>query len=271
MTSAPDADADADAATPARGLAPRCPPSDDAAVSAPTLRIGPLVLGAAPFVAVPLDDGPAAAEVQALRARGLDLAELRIDHFAAQDAGAVRAVLARYAGIPTLATIRIAAEGGAWAGAEAARAKLFLALLDAVDAVDVELAADEVLAEVAPAARAAGRLVVVSHHDFTATPPPPALAEVVARARAAGADVVKIAAAVRGPEDVQALARVLLEPAPIGRIVIGMGEAGLATRVLFPALGSLVTYAHAGRATAPGQLPLDELVALLRRLHLRPA
>jgi imidazolonepropionase-like amidohydrolase len=87
--------------------------------------------------------------------------------------------------------------------------------------------------------------------------------------RRAGADVVKVAAAVRGPEDVRALARVLVEPAPIGRIVIGMGEAALATRVLFPALGSLVTYAHAGRATAPGQLPLDELVALLRRLGLR--
>jgi 3-dehydroquinate dehydratase-1 len=257
--------------TPARGLAPRRVPPDDPAVSAPALRIGPLALGTAPCVAVPVDDGVAAAELRALRARGLDLAELRIDHFAAPDAAAVRAVLDRCAGIPTLATIRIAAEGGAWTGTEAARARLFLALLDAVDAVDVELAAGEVLAEVAPAAQAAGRLVIASHHDFAATPPPPVLADVVARARAAGADVVKIAAAVRGPEDVRTLARVLLEPAPIGRIVVGMGEAGLATRVLFPALGSLVTYAHSGRATAPGQLPLDELVALLRRLHLRPA
>jgi 3-dehydroquinate dehydratase-1 len=240
-------------------------------MTARTLRIGPLALGDAPRIAVPFDDSPTRAELEALRARGLDVAELRVDHFAARDAGAVRALLPRYAGIPTLATIRIAAEGGGWQGGEAERTRLFLALLDAVDAVDVELAAGEVLREVLPAARSAGRLVIASHHDFAATPAPAALADVVARAADAGADVVKIAAAVRGPDDVRALARVLVEPAPIGRIVIGMGEAALATRVLFPALGSLVTYAHAGRATAPGQLPVDELVALLRRLGLRAA
>jgi len=235
------------------------------------LRIGPLALGAAPCVAAPFDDTRSRAEVQALRARGLDLAELRIDLFAARDPGAVRAELPKYEGLPTLATVRSAAEGGGWAESEAARAKLLLAVLDAVDAVDVELAAAEVLREVLPAAHAAGRLVIASHHDFAATPAPPVLADLVARAAGAGADVVKIAAAVRGPDDVRALARVLVEPAAIGRIVIGMGDAGLATRVLFPALGSLVTYAHVGRATAPGQLPLDELVALLRRLGLRPA
>jgi 3-dehydroquinate dehydratase-1 len=47
-----------------------------------------------------------------------------------------------------------------------------------------------------------------------------------------------------------------------------MGDAGVASRVLFPALGSLLTYASAGTQTAPGQLDLDEAVALLRRLRL---
>lgn len=240
-------------------------------MSAPPLQLGPLALGAAPRVAVAFDALPPRAEAEALRARGLELAELRVDLFARRDAAQVRAELAGCAGIPTLATIRIAAEGGAWDRSEAERTRLFLALLDAVDAVDLELATPGTFAEVAAAARAAGRLVIASHHDFAGTPPAAALADVVARAHAAGADVVKIASAVQGREDVCALARVLVEPAPIGRIVIGMGEAGVATRVLFPALGSLVTYAHAGRATAPGQLALDELVALLRRLGLRRA
>jgi 3-dehydroquinate dehydratase-1 len=53
-----------------------------------------------------------------------------------------------------------------------------------------------------------------------------------------------------------------------GLIVIGMGDAGVASRVLFPALGSLLTYAAAGTQTAPGQLALDEAVALLRRLGI---
>jgi len=46
-----------------------------------------------------------------------------------------------------------------------------------------------------------------------------------------------------------------------------MGDAAVATRVLFPALGSLLTYAHAGTETAPGQIPLVEMRQLLRRLY----
>ncbi len=233
------------------------------------LKIAALELGRTVAVAVPLDDTPSRAEVQALRARGLDVAELRVDAFASRSAASVLAELAKYDGIPTLATIRSRAEGGAWAGREAEREKLFLALLPHVGAIDVELAAPALLAELGPAAREAGCLLIASHHDFERTPEPSALADLIARAHGAGADVVKIAAAVRAPEDIRTLAAALLAPAEIGRIVIGMGEAGLATRVLFPALGSLVSYAHAGRSTAPGQLPLDELVDLLRRTGLR--
>lgn len=233
------------------------------------LRIGSLPLGAATAIAVPFDDTPARADVQALRARGLDVAELRVDSFASRDPAHALAELAKYDGIPTLATIRIRAEGGAWAGSEAERAKLFLALLPRVGAIDVELAAHEVLLELRAAAHESGRLVIASHHDFDRTPDAGALADIDARAQQAGADVVKIAARVRAPEDVRTLAAALLAPAPIGRIVIGMGDAGLATRVLFPALGSLLTYAQAGLSTAPGQLPLDELVGLLRRTGLR--
>jgi 3-dehydroquinate dehydratase-1 len=233
------------------------------------LRIAALELGRTVAVAVPFDDTPSRAEVQALRVRGLDVAELRVDAFASHGAESVLAELAKYEGIPTLATIRSHAEGGAWAGREAEREKLFLALLPHVGAIDVELAAPALLAALGPAARAAGRLLIASHHDFARTPEPGVLADLIARAHEAGADVVKIAAAVRVPEDIRTLAAALLAPAEIGRIVIGMGEAGLVTRVLFPALGSLVSYAHVGRSTAPGQLPLDELVDLLRRTGLR--
>jgi 3-dehydroquinate dehydratase-1 len=65
---------------------------------------------------------------------------------------------------------------------------------------------------------------------------------------------------------VRSLARLLVDASDIGLIAIGMGDAGVATRVLFPALGSLLTYAHGGNATAPGQIPLVEMQQLLRRL-----
>ena len=228
------------------------------------LKLGSLELGALPRLAVPFSDRASRAEVQALRRRGLDVAELRVDRFASPDPAHALAELDKFAGLPTIATIRLRREGGAWARGENERIALFRALAPRVDAVDVELAAAEIRAEVIEAAHRADALAIVSHHDFEKTPDPSALAEVVARAQEIGADVVKIAAAVRDPADVRALASAAL--ASPNSIVIGMGDVGLATRLLFAALGSLLTYASAGEATAPGQLPFDEMLALLRRL-----
>jgi 3-dehydroquinate dehydratase-1 len=216
-------------------------------------------------VAVPFADRTTRAEVLALARRGLDVAELRVDHFARFDPAHVLAQLDAFAGVPVLATIRSAAEGGGWQRPEAERLALFRALIPRVDAVDVEIAS-EIARDVVGAARGAGKLAITSFHDFAKTPGDGALADVVALGRALGADVVKIATAVAGPGDVRSLARLLVSTEDIGLIAIGMGDRAIATRLLFPALGSLLTYAHAGAATAPGQIPLDEMQSLLRRL-----
>ena len=229
------------------------------------LRIGSVELGVRPCVAVPFADRTTRAEVLALAVRGLDVAELRVDHFARFDAGHVLAQLDVFAGVPVLSTIRSAAEGGGWQGPEAERLALFHALIPRVDAVDVEIAS-EIARDVVGAARAAGKLAIASFHDVAKTPGDAALADAIARGRALGADVVKIATAVTGRADVRSLARLLVGTDDIGLIAIGMGDRALATRLLFPALGSLLTYAHAGAATAPGQIPLDEMQSLLRRL-----
>jgi 3-dehydroquinate dehydratase-1 len=215
---------------------------------------------------VPFADAATRAEVLSLVQRGLDVAELRVDHFARVDAASVLAQLDVFAGVPLLATIRSAAEGGGWKGTEADRLALFRALLPRVDAVDVEIAS-EIARDVVRDAQRAGRLAIASFHDFARTPGAGALAAVVARGRALGADVVKIATAVAGRDDLRSLARLLVDTDDIGLIAIGMGDAAVATRVLFPALGSLLTYAHAGNVTAPGQIPLVEMRQLLRRLY----
>jgi 3-dehydroquinate dehydratase type I len=179
----------------------------------------------------------------------------------------VLATLERFAGVPTLATIRHADEGGGFRGSEVERLALYRALVPRVDAVDVEVAA-EIAPPVIDAARDAGKLAIASFHDFAKTPAPAALDAVVARGRALGADVVKIAATVAGADDLRALARLLLAHEDAGLVVIGMGARGVASRVLFPLLGSLLTYAAADTQTAPGQLPLDDLVALQRQLRV---
>jgi 3-dehydroquinate dehydratase-1 len=216
-------------------------------------------------VAVPFDDRATRAGVAALAARGLDVAELRVDLFGSAERDHVLGLLPAFAGVATLATIRSAAEGGGWKGPEPERLALYRALAPRVDAIDVEIAS-AIAGEAIAAARDAGKLAIASFHDFAGTPDAGALDAVVARGRALGASVVKIATAARGSADLRALARVLVAHDDVGLVVVGMGDAGVASRVLFPALGSLLTYASADTQTAPGQLPIDDLVALLRRL-----
>jgi len=228
------------------------------------LRIGGVRLGGRPVVAVPFTDRATRAEVGAAAARGMDVAELRVDLFATSEPSRVLAVAPIFAGTATLATIRCAAEGGGWKGSESERAALYRALLPHADAIDVEIAS-AIARDLVAEARSREVLAIASFHDFAATPDAATLDGVVARGRALGADVVKIATHVADRRDLRTLARVLVAHDEVGLIVIGMGERAAASRVLFSALGSILTYATTETQTAPGQLPLDELVAALRR------
>jgi 3-dehydroquinate dehydratase-1 len=236
-----------------------------------SVRFGDLLLEAGkPAVAVSFTDADRPEDVAEAKAAGVALAELRIDLFADASIDNVVAAARRLSGLPLLATIRMSEEGGAWTGGEAARRALFEAVLPFVDAIDIELRAAETLAALAPQIAAAGKALVVSHHDFAATPSPDELADIARRARAAGADIVKVAATIVAEEDLNALAGLLTSrPAP-NLVVIGMGERGLVTRLLFPALGSLFTFAGKGeRASAPGQLSYERTLSLLSTLYPR--
>ena len=219
--------------------------------------------GGAPLVAVSFGDDDPAADAARARELGVDLAELRIDWYGSVEPDHVRRAVEafRAAGVATLATIRSKAEGGYWPLDDAARRRLFEAVLPSVDAVDVELSSAEILPGVIAAARAADRPVIVSYHDFDATPPEPALQATVDAALAAGADLVKLSTMAHGPADLRALAALLLRHDNL--IAIGMGAQGAGTRVFFPLLGSRITYSALGGRPAPGQLPFAETVQLL--------
>lgn len=228
-------------------------------------RLRALLDEPAPSIAVPFSDTATPDDLRAARAQGLDVAEVRIDLFSTDDEDAVVAVVERFATLPTLATIRSVAEGGRWAGTEAARLALFRRVIPLVDAIDVELASSQIAADVVAAARNAGVLSVVSHHDFETTPPLARLREIAAEARAAGADLVKVATQASEPADFRTLAAFTLEEAQQGVIVVAMGSFGPASRVLFPVLGSRMTYAAGSALAIQGQLSLAETVDGLRR------
>jgi 3-dehydroquinate dehydratase-1 len=161
--------------------------------------------------------------------------------------------------------VRAEAEGGQGMPDDR-RLAIFEAGLPLVQAIDVEIASTDLVDRLVPRARAAGVTVVLSAHDFTATPSPEALLDTVARAFDAGADVAKLATWAATADDLAALLACTIAARERGVATLGMGPFGPLSRLVLPAAGSLFTFGAAGNATAPGQLPVAELAALLQRL-----
>lgn len=208
------------------------------------------------------------AEIGALAAaEGAALVELRADLFADPTPDRIRDALERVraGGRPIVLTVRSAAEGGR-AMPESQRAAIYEAGLPLADAIDVEIASDGLLDVLVPAARRTGKTIILSAHDFTATPSVDALLTHVGDALEAGADIPKIAAHATTPEDLRALIDVTREMLPAPVVTLAMGPYGPLSRIVLPAVGSVLTYAAAGVPTAPGQTSLAELARLVDAL-----
>ena len=119
------------------------------------LSIGSVSLGEAPRVVVAIRDGVAADALTDALNKGVSILEYRIDQFASTDHAQVERELTQLDNAAKLATIRSAAEGGAWRGTEAERAGLFATATAFADAVDIELSSEEIRDEVVAGAREA--------------------------------------------------------------------------------------------------------------------
>ena len=228
------------------------------------LALGGIPLGTRPLVVAAGGEG----ELPGLaKATGADVVELRADLFDDPRPEGLVAALGqlRAAGRPILLTVRSAAEGGTpWP--DDRRAALYAAGMALVDAVDVEIASRDLAADVLSRARTAGRLVILSAHDFRATPSRDGLLDLVERARTLGADLPKLATRTATIDDLRTLLDVTLAARDEGVVTLGMGPFGPLSRLVLPAAGSLLTYGAAGKPTAPGQLPVGELAQWLARL-----
>lgn len=149
------------------------------------------------------------------------------------------------------------------------RIQTMLAALEAgASYVDIELDAESrYRRELIRAARSLGRDVIISFHDFEGTPGFDRLKKIAASCRKAGADVVKIACQVNGTEDLQSLMGLYRESGR--KVVIGMGEKGIITRIAAPFMGAEFTYASPakGRETAPGQIDSIRLATIITEIR----
>lgn len=190
---------------------------------------------------------------------GADILELRIDlldsdaHLALQDI--------KKTGLPVIITNRMKQEGGAWKGSEDERIRTLISFLPMADAVDIELCTKDRDA-VVKKTRDAGKTVIISTHDFQKTPGNDVMKGIFRDSFAAGADIAKLAVMPNLLSDVLRLFEITLEEE--GDVcTIAMGETGRHSRVVAPLYGSVMTYGHVEKATAPGQLRVDELKQIL--------
>jgi 3-dehydroquinate dehydratase-1 len=247
------------------------------------IRMRSVVLGEGrPQVCVPLV-GATIAELGAaafgLDRADYDLVELRIDFFSDWDIPAavreaiavVRAALPEE--VPVIFTFRTKREGGQREIRPEAYAELLeLALVAGVDAIDVEQFTQRAfLLRIVAAAHDAGVVVVMSSHDFDATPP---RAEILARLseqQDLGADVLKLAVMPSNPRDVltlmDATAEFVAGQARRPVITMSMGGLGVVSRLAGETFGSCVTFGSVGASSAPGQVAARELRAILDVLH----
>ncbi|MCX8071901.1 MAG: type I 3-dehydroquinate dehydratase [Candidatus Binatia bacterium] len=195
---------------------------------------------------------------------GVDILELRIDQFAAHDPAHVAGIAATLRRLrrPLLATVRRAEEGGAQRLADETRCELWRAVLPHVAAIDVELQSAREFAPLLDEARAQGCRVLLSYHDFERTPTAQTLATLFRRARALGADAVKLALQAQQPDDVWRLAAFTWEHREFPVITMCMGPLGPLSRLSLPLCGS--RWVYTSLQPKYGQIPLRRLLADLR-------
>lgn len=236
--------------------------------SATTKRLADRLDEARPLIVVSFTDQISDAGLSAAAQDGLDVAEVRIDRFQELSASYVEHQLRRFASLPTIATIRTSDEGGDWAGDDAERLALFRATAPLVDAVDIELSSSSLLEPVATEAHSRGCMVIVSNHNFDTTPSSDQLADMVDRAKAVGADLVKLSAWVESEDEFKRLAEFTIEHSDAGLVVIAMGPRfGALSRVFFPAIGSRLTYAHNGHYAVSGQMDFQTTFQRMRQFY----
>lgn len=248
-----------------------------------TVTLKNVVLGEGPTkVIVPITgatDEALVAQATELARHELDIVEWRVDfydhalnldkvlHIGAQIVDVLQ-------GKPIIFTFRTQAEGGQQAISPDAYATLNIELARSglVDVVDVELNFDRALGDgIIAAAHDAGVKVIVSNHEFHSTPRKD---EIIARLRAMqerDADIPKIAVMPKSSSDVLALlgatCAVSSEDAERPLLTMSMGGLGVVTRLAGEVFGSCATFGMVGTASAPGQIPVEDLQPILRLLH----
>ena len=236
-----------------------------------TVKVRDIEIGAgAPKIIVPIvgvTKNDIIEEAKTFHSIPVDVVEWRVDWFEgvfdfAQVEDALKDLRAALGNIPILMTFRTSKEGGE----KAIEPEAY------VDLIDVEIfTGDEIVKKIIDGAHAAGVKVVASNHDFFKTP---AKADIIYRLRKMqdmNADIPKIAVMPQNKKDVLTLLAATEEMTtnyadrPI--ITMSMAGTGVISRLCGEVFGSSMTFGAAKKASAPGQMGVNDLSTVLDLLH----
>ena len=130
---------------------------------------------------------------------------------------------------------------------------------------------DEIMIPLIQKLHEAGTVVVGSSHEFGYTPPRQEMIKRLCKAQTMGCDILKLAVMPQNKQDVKELLSATEEMyhnyAHQPLVTMSMGELGKVSRISGETVGSSMTFGSAGQASAPGQIPLEELREALHVIH----
>jgi len=212
------------------------------------IKVKNMILGTAPRVVGIIDRPISAARLQKFIDRGVDIFEIRADLFDKPIDKVVAYINAVKESIssPLIGTIRETERN------RADRIDWLVSLSKHVDIIDVELGIPE-WRDVVNGIAGSSTIIMVSEHDFNATPDVAGLKDIVKRSLKQGAKIVKIAVTAKTASDVTRLLK-FTEECEVPVVTMAMGDAGKISRIAAPLFGSLFVYGYLRKPVVPGQL-----------------
>lgn len=233
-----------------------------------------------PKICVPImakNDAEVLEQAKAILSSKAEIVELRVDWY--EDclvAEKVKELLAKLREVlpeyPIIFTFRTKAEGGERDIEFEIYANLLNAVADTklIDIIDIEVFKNGDVKTLIANIQGKGMQVIGSNHNFAMTPEKEELVKRLRHMRTLGVDIPKIAVMPQSEKDVEILLDATKETAtnldcPI--VTMSMGELGVVSRIKGEVYGSSVTFGALCKASAPGQIPVDELKSMLEKIH----
>ncbi|MEE1314391.1 MAG: type I 3-dehydroquinate dehydratase [Faecalimonas sp.] len=246
------------------------------------VNVGKITIGEGmPKICVPIVGETAdeiVAEAEYCKSLPIDLVEWRVDccsqaflqTWLGDTMRSLRKVLKD---IPILFTFRSKKEGGKRAITEEQYLDMisFVARAAYVDLIDIELSmGEDIVRRCVELIHTENLPVLISSHDFEKTPSIEEMRARLEKMQELGGEILKLAVMPQSRRDVLDLLAVTEELSGRGDmsplVTMAMSDLGVITRVAGESFGSVMSFGAAKNASAPGQLPVEELRQVLETL-----